>query len=433
MSKSDLRDRDRHRDRERDRERDRDRERERHRSGRGDRDREKRSERSDRSDRRDKRRDRDDRDDREREGKERERGRESRDQERSEKKRDRESPEMESPRYFRVLIGNNEDSAKRVASEVSSTPPESSKADFAKKIERLARVQAWKQQLQLTQPKKISTGLFTPVEETSMTWFQASAHFLPEKKLSLLDQEDETDYSKFKQEDEGEEKAVEQEGANEAMEQEAEQKPTEEKQGESEVIPEPPVEVEKVEEMDSLDAYMATIVNMAEEERRKSLKKATKEASKRKAPEIEDDWEERDTLYVSWPNCPTDRASRPKKLQKKVLEIVDHKVVDYLPFHKDFYIEVPEISRMTPEEVSQLRKSMDAIKIRGKGCPSPIKNFHQCGLKTKMYVTTVRTYSNYFRLQVLEKYGYEKPTPIQAQAIPAIMSGRYDFVLEQFR
>lgn len=49
--------------------------------------------------------------------------------------------------------------------------------------------------------------------------------------------------------------------------------------------------------------------------------------------------------------------------------------------------------------------------ILGKGCPKPIKTWAQCGVSTK-------------ELNILKKLGFDKPTPIQAQAIPAIMSGR---------
>lgn len=51
------------------------------------------------------------------------------------------------------------------------------------------------------------------------------------------------------------------------------------------------------------------------------------------------------------------------------------------------------------------------VYFSGKGCPKPIKTWAQCGVSTK-------------ELNILKKMGFEKPTPIQAQAIPAIMSGR---------
>ncbi|XP_075221256.1 pre-mRNA processing factor 5 isoform X2 [Lycorma delicatula] len=97
--------------------------------------------------------------------------------------------------------------------------------------------------------------------------------------------------------------------------------------------------------------------------------------------------------------------------QKKELAKVDHAGVDYMPFRKAFYLEVPEIARMTPEEVELYREELEGIRVKGKGCPKPIKSWAQCGVSKKM-------------LDALKKQDYEKPTPIQAQAIPAIMSGR---------
>ncbi|XP_009294012.1 probable ATP-dependent RNA helicase DDX46 isoform X1 [Danio rerio] len=97
--------------------------------------------------------------------------------------------------------------------------------------------------------------------------------------------------------------------------------------------------------------------------------------------------------------------------QRKVLEPVDHQKIQYEPFRKNFYVEVPELARMSPEEVSEYRLELEGISVKGKGCPKPIKTWVQCGISMKV-------------LNALKKHNYEKPTPIQAQAIPAIMSGR---------
>ncbi|KAB0392315.1 hypothetical protein E2I00_008730, partial [Balaenoptera physalus] len=61
--------------------------------------------------------------------------------------------------------------------------------------------------------------------------------------------------------------------------------------------------------------------------------------------------------------------------------------------------------------VNVFRLEMEGIIVKGKGCPKPIKSWVQCGISMKI-------------LNSLKKHGYEKPTPIQTQAIPAIMSGR---------
>ncbi|CAL8399152.1 unnamed protein product [Boreogadus saida] len=97
--------------------------------------------------------------------------------------------------------------------------------------------------------------------------------------------------------------------------------------------------------------------------------------------------------------------------QRKVLEPVDHKKIQYEPYRKNFYVEVPELARMTPEDVHCYRLELEGITVKGKGCPKPIKTWVQCGTSMKI-------------LNALKRHSYEKPTPIQTQAIPAIMSGR---------
>ncbi|XP_072923530.1 probable ATP-dependent RNA helicase DDX46 isoform X2 [Hemitrygon akajei] len=97
--------------------------------------------------------------------------------------------------------------------------------------------------------------------------------------------------------------------------------------------------------------------------------------------------------------------------QRKLLEPVDHGKIKYEPFRKNFYVEVPELAKMSTEEVNTYRLELEGIAVRGKGCPKPIKSWVQCGISMKI-------------LGSLKKQGYEKPTPIQAQAIPAIMCGR---------
>lgn len=54
---------------------------------------------------------------------------------------------------------------------------------------------------------------------------------------------------------------------------------------------------------------------------------------------------------------------------------MDHTKVTYGEFRKDFYIEVPEIKRMTDEEVAAYRKEkLGDVKLRGRGViPKPIK------------------------------------------------------------
>uniref|UniRef100_A0A3P8U9E9 Probable ATP-dependent RNA helicase DDX46 n=1 Tax=Amphiprion percula TaxID=161767 RepID=A0A3P8U9E9_AMPPE len=97
--------------------------------------------------------------------------------------------------------------------------------------------------------------------------------------------------------------------------------------------------------------------------------------------------------------------------QRKILEPVDHGKIQYESYRKNFYVEVPELAKMTTDEVNAYRLELEGITVKGKGCPKPIKTWVQCGVSMKI-------------LNALKKHSYEKPTPIQAQAIPAIMSGR---------
>lgn len=95
----------------------------------------------------------------------------------------------------------------------------------------------------------------------------------------------------------------------------------------------------------------------------------------------------------------------------KTLEAFDHSSYTYPPFNKNFYIETETIRRMTDKQVKKLRKKLDHIRVRGKDCPKPITRFTEAGLSDAV-------------LKVLEKANFHTPTPIQAQALPAVMSGR---------
>jgi ATP-dependent RNA helicase DDX46/PRP5 len=99
------------------------------------------------------------------------------------------------------------------------------------------------------------------------------------------------------------------------------------------------------------------------------------------------------------------------KRKRPVYERVDHSRVAYAAFQKDLYLEVPELARMTADDVRAARRALGSVRIRGKRCPKPIRSFGQCGLSSAV-------------LEVIRRAGYDAPTPIQAQAIPCIMSGR---------
>lgn len=106
-----------------------------------------------------------------------------------------------------------------------------------------------------------------------------------------------------------------------------------------------------------------------------------------------------------------DLKDKLKEKGKKDLVKIDHSGITYEEFRKDFYIEVPELAKMSDAEVEEYRQEMEGIKVKGKNVPKPIKNWPQCGVSSKI-------------LNLLKRQSYDKPTPIQAQAIPAVMNGR---------
>ena len=106
-----------------------------------------------------------------------------------------------------------------------------------------------------------------------------------------------------------------------------------------------------------------------------------------------------------------DILAMASKRKKKDLPTVNHTKVTYQPFRKSFYHEPSELSEMTEEEVADLRLELDGIKIRGVDAPKPVQKWSQCGLGVQS-------------LEVIQRLGYEKPSSIQTQAIPSIMSGR---------
>ncbi|XP_029439721.1 LOW QUALITY PROTEIN: probable ATP-dependent RNA helicase DDX46 [Rhinatrema bivittatum] len=186
------------------------------------------------------------------------------------------------------------------------------------------------------------------------------------------------------------------------------------------------------EELDPLDAYMEEVKEEVKKFNMGSVKggsekksgptvtkvvtvvttkKASTESEKKKGELMEND---QDAMEYSSEEEELDLQSALtgyQTKQRKLLEPVDHGKIEYEPYRKNFYVEVPELTKMSQEEVTAYRLEMEGITVKGKSCPKPIKTWVQCGISMKI-------------LGSLKKHGYEKPTPIQAQAIPAVMSGR---------
>ncbi|OWM62850.1 DEAD-box ATP-dependent RNA helicase 24 [Punica granatum] len=107
-----------------------------------------------------------------------------------------------------------------------------------------------------------------------------------------------------------------------------------------------------------------------------------------------------------------DSDDNPVVLDKRKIEPIpalDHSEVEYEPFNKDFYEEKESISGMTEQEVTEYRKSL-AIRVSGFDVPRPIKTFDDCSFSPQLK-------------NAIAKQGYEKPTSIQCQALPIVLSG----------
>ena len=175
------------------------------------------------------------------------------------------------------------------------------------------------------------------------------------------------------------------------------------------------------EDPDPLDAFMIGIGDAMEVETAADQKDEvpSKEGALFGDEEIE---------LVSTEADPDDILAMAAKLKKKKeLPTINHSKIKYDLFRKNFYVEPAELADMTEEEVDDLRLELDGIKIRvsqhltllglslinlqGQDCPKPVQKWSQCGIPAQT-------------LDVIQNLGYDKPTSIQAQAIPAVMSGR---------
>lgn len=159
--------------------------------------------------------------------------------------------------------------------------------------------------------------------------------------------------------------------------------------------------IEIEDEVDPLDAFMA--------ENSSALK--TQGQRTRLAGDILNNVESDEEAALSDDQDILALAAKRSAAKKKDLAGVDHSKQQYEDFRKDFYIEPDELAELTDGQGDAMRLELDGISIRGKDCPKPVSNWGQCGLSAAT-------------LDQIQRLGYDSPTSIQAQAIPAIMSGR---------
>ncbi|KAK4874494.1 hypothetical protein RN001_013854 [Aquatica leii] len=189
------------------------------------------------------------------------------------------------------------------------------------------------------------------------------------------------------------------------------------------VVEEKPEPVDDIDE-DPLDAYMANI--------EKQMKTHPKKEEIKPQQGIRDDLEEEDdeeSYYRYMEENPTaglapveedmpeveyDEDGNPIPPERKriidPLPPIDHTVIEYKPFIKDFYKVHPEIQALSAQQVTELRKTL-GLAVTGTSAPRPVSSFGHLNFEDKL-------------LKAIIKAEYTTPTPIQAQGVPCALSGR---------
>lgn len=164
------------------------------------------------------------------------------------------------------------------------------------------------------------------------------------------------------------------------------------------------VQMEDEEEIDPLDAFMNDLSVPADDPPLRTTAQGKKEA------QVFNNSDDEGDIDAVGDGADDFRAMAARR-KKKDIPAVDHAKQQYAPFRKAFYSEPVELSDLTLEELEVLRSDLDNITIHGKDAPKPILKWSQGGFGAQI-------------LDVIRDLGFQQPTPIQAQTLPAIMSGR---------
>jgi ATP-dependent RNA helicase DDX46/PRP5 len=225
------------------------------------------------------------------------------------------------------------------------------------------------------------------------------------------DAEDDGDHDLDMHEDEADE------GALAAARAAAEQRSQAERGDDTTMTEAPAVEADAMDEaeeedVDPLDAFMSDLTAVPAKPGRQT-NGPTAKSKRQQEPEAIYSDDDVDVTAMDEDNPDSIMNAANEKIRKKKRDIpaIDHTKMNYEPFRRSFYSEPADMADWTEEEVLNLRHELDGIKVRGVDVPKPVQNWAQCGLGVQT-------------LDVIQKLGYEFPTSIQAQAIPAIMSGR---------
>ncbi|KAH9902253.1 P-loop containing nucleoside triphosphate hydrolase protein [Xylariomycetidae sp. FL2044] len=176
--------------------------------------------------------------------------------------------------------------------------------------------------------------------------------------------------------------------------------------GTSDQQPVEPMEVDE-DDVDPLDAFMDDLETKPIADKPSKPKPADKKKSQEPEAYFSDD----EYDYSKKKAEPDAFQALSKARKKKDIPTIDYTKLDLEPIRKNFWVEPAELSEMTEAELADLRIELDGIKVSGKDVPKPVQKWSQCALSRKT-------------LDIIDTLGFSKPTPIQMQAFPAIMSGR---------
>ncbi|XP_041478434.1 ATP-dependent RNA helicase DDX42-like [Lytechinus variegatus] len=190
----------------------------------------------------------------------------------------------------------------------------------------------------------------------------------------------------------------------------------------------PPKKEESSDEEDPLDAFMAGIKDeLSKEEKEMEAKRNKKKATRTDIEEL-DEMEEYmkymeenpeaglNTLPINDEDEPIDYDADGNPIvpeRSKIIDPlppVDHSMIDYEPFNKNFYNEHESIQSLNYSVVMELRKKL-GIKVSGADPPKPATSFAHFGFDEQL-------------MHCIRKSDFSSPTPIQAQGVPIAMCGR---------
>ena len=124
-----------------------------------------------------------------------------------------------------------------------------------------------------------------------------------------------------------------------------------------------------------------------------------------------------------------------KKARKKDVLSIDHSAIEYEPVRKNFYIETTELQSLTEDKVRAIRQSLNNMRVKvplsavlimwhlGSECSKAFSEMDAMWTASKNVISFIFLW--WCRLDILRGFlKFDKPTSIQSQAIPALMSGR---------